>query len=160
MTPYFLNDEVWNKFMPIVESWLETPYRHLTMVKGRGADCTLFIGACWQEAGILTEVTYDYYPRDWHYHTTDELVLDGLYRHFSEHAAPGFKVERLPKRTKFLRGDMLSFATTAVKVSNHASIYLANGYMVHSINRRGVSYFPFGGYWERKVTAVFRILGK
>ena len=95
MEPYFKDDKVWENFLSIIESWEGTPYRHLAMCKGGGADCTLFIGACWVEAGILTEVKYDYYSSDWHIHTKEERVLDGLYRHFRDHTTPGFDVLKL-----------------------------------------------------------------
>lgn len=157
--PYFIMDEVWEKFLEVIDSWMGTPYKHLTMVKGRGADCTLFIAACWKEFQILNKVTYDYYPRDWHIHSTDELVLNGLYRHFSDHCHEGFSIARfLPKEEVKMRGDMLVFATTKTGVSNHASIYLGGKMMAHSINGRGCSKFPFGGFWDRKITTIFRIM--
>lgn len=159
-SPYFIDDKIWYKFKKIYEGWLGTPYRHLTMVRGRGADCTLFIGACWLEQGILKEVTYDYYPKDWHIHTKVEFVIDGLHRHFADHCNKGFGIDKLPPDSEKMRGDMLAFATTATGVSNHTSIYLNDGWMIHSINNRGVSYFPFGGFWDRKITAIFRIMKK
>jgi len=156
--PYFKSDTAWRQIQEIIDSWMGTPYKHLQMVKGRGADCTLFIAACWKELGILTEVTFDYYSRDWHIHTKEELVLNGLYRHFADHCHNGFTIEKLlPTEVKF-RGDMLVFATTKTGVTNHASIYLGEKMMAHSINQRGVSRFPFGGFWERKIKAIFRIM--
>ena len=77
MTPYFTTER-WEAFKPIAESWLGTPYQHCTMVKGGGADCTLFIGACWKEAGILEKVDYSYYPRDWYRHAPDERLCPRL----------------------------------------------------------------------------------
>jgi cell wall-associated NlpC family hydrolase len=164
MEPYFANDKIWNNFLTIVKSWLGTPYRHLTMVKGGGADCALFIGACWLEAGILKELTYDYHARDWHIHTKDERVIESLFKHFANHAAPGFEVKRMSKRVQKIRGDLLTFATTPQGIGNHASIYLGKVYlgkndmMVHSIDSRGVSYFQFKGFFERKFIGLFRII--
>jgi cell wall-associated NlpC family hydrolase len=157
MKPYFDNDNVWKDFMAIVKTWEGTPYRHLAMVKGGGADCSLFIAACWLEAGILKEVKYDYYPRDWHIHDKKELVVNGLYRHFRNHVMPGFDIIKMTTDEAKQRGDMLTFATTGTGLSNHASIYLQGGMMVHSIPNRGVSYFPFKGFFERKYTCLFRI---
>jgi cell wall-associated NlpC family hydrolase len=159
MQAYFRNDKIWNNFLAIVKSWEGTPYRHLTMVKGGGADCALFIGACWLEAGILKELTYDYHARDWHIHTKNEYVIDSLFKHFSNQAAPGFEIKRMSKRVQKIRGDLLTFATTPQGVGNHASIYLGqnNNMMVHSIHNRGVSYFPFKGFFEKKLTSIFRI---
>jgi cell wall-associated NlpC family hydrolase len=156
---YFEDDKAWNDFLAIVKSWEGTPYRHLGMVKGGGADCSLFIGACWLEAGIVTEITYEYHARDWHIHSKDEYVLESLFKHFASHAAPGFEIKQLGKKVKKIRGDLLGFATTSTGVTNHASIYLGEGgMMIHSINSRGVSQFPFKGYFEQKITSIFRIM--
>ena len=69
---YFDDDAAWEAFRAEAESWLGTPYRHLQRCKGRGADCTLFVGQALLDAGLLTRLEYDYYPRDWHEHTRDE----------------------------------------------------------------------------------------
>jgi cell wall-associated NlpC family hydrolase len=163
VTPYFADDKVWTKFLDIAMAWEGTPYRHCTMAKGRGADCTLFIGACWLEAGILKRVTWDYYPKDWHLHTNDERVLDGLYRHFRGHAVEGFSIERMPEETEEMRGDLLTFTLTQRKVTNHSALYLGevNGsgkQIMHCINGRGVILFPYHGFFSSKKNNVFRIM--
>ena len=48
---YFDDDAAWEAFRREAESWLGTPYRHLQRCKGRGADCTLFIGQALLDAG-------------------------------------------------------------------------------------------------------------
>jgi cell wall-associated NlpC family hydrolase len=156
--PYFNNDTAWSKFEEVIDSWMGTPYKHLQMLKGRGADCTLFIGACWLELGIFTKVEFDYYPRDWHIHTKEELVLDNLYRQFRDSCGNGYSFKRFPIDEPFIRGDMLAFATTKTGVTNHTSIWLGKKIMAHSLPQRGVSRFPFGGFFERKIKGVFRIM--
>ncbi len=161
--PCFAVQKNFHKFKKILESWLGTPYKHLKMVKGRGADCTLYIAACWHEYGILEEITYDYYPRDWHVHTKNELVLENLFRHFKDHCAEGYTIQLYPPTEPFIQGDMLVFATSKTGVSNHTSIYLgADGtkdqMLIHSINYRGVSKFPYGKFWERKLTSICRVM--
>ncbi len=155
--PLFLNDTAWQRYEAILRSWLGTPYRHLTMVKGRGADCALFIGASLVEAGILDKVIYEYYPCDWHIHTHEEVVLEGLFRHFSVHVAPGLALVRLERDTALLRGDILAFATTLTGVANHAAVFLGER-MIHAAPRRGVSLWSFSSYFERHLAAVFRIM--
>ncbi len=160
--PYYTDDEAWSKMRGIMSSWLGTPYRHCTMVKGRGADCTLFIGACWLEHGVLNAVTWDYYAKDWHEHTHEEKVMDGLYEHFSEHASEGFAVMKLGPDTPLIRGDLISFALTKTKVSNHASVYLGQtergALMLHAVQSKGVSLFPLKGFFEKHKSNVFRIM--
>lgn len=158
MKACFADDRRWQTYEAILKSWQGTPYRHLTMVKGRGADCTLYLAACLLEAGLLTKVEHDYYPRDWHIHTKQEIVLQGFFHHVDHHLAEGLTVMRRENSSKLLRGDVLSFATTRTGVSNHCACYLGNGEMIHSINQRGVSETQYGGYWQRKLTAVFRFM--
>ena len=55
---YFDNEAAWEAFRAEAESWLGTPYRHLQRCKGRGADCTLFVGQALLDAGLLTHLEY------------------------------------------------------------------------------------------------------
>ena len=146
----------------IMSSWLGTPYRHCTMVKGRGADCTLFIGACWVEFGILEKVSWDYYSHDWHMNTHEEKVLNGLYKHFSNYTNKNYALVRLMEDEPFLPGDVITFALTPTGVTNHAGVYLGQTeqgeLMLHSVQSKGVSTFPLAGYFERHMSSVFRIL--
>jgi cell wall-associated NlpC family hydrolase len=158
MVPAFEDNSMWKRLLEVTDSWMGTPYKHLQMVKGRGADCALFVAAVWKELGILTDVVYDYYPRDWHIHTKEELVLEGLYRHFAENCHNGFAVNKLLPTDEKIRGDLLGFSTTSRGVSNHGAIYIGEKIMVHSAPNRGVSKFPYGGYWERRITTILRIM--
>ena len=160
--PYYLDNVAWSQMRKIMSSWLGTPYRHCTMVKGRGADCTLFIGACWLEHGVLKDVTWDYYSKDWHIHTQEEKVMDGLYEHFCHHANDGFMVLRLGKDAPLIRGDLIAFALAKTGVSNHAAVYLGpteqGKLMLHAVQSKGVSTFPLAGYFERHKSSIFRIM--
>lgn len=162
MKPLFESNENWERMKSIIDSWLGTPYRHLAMVKGGGADCTLFIGACWKEYGILNYVSHEYYPKEWHIHTKQELILDSFDEHWHNHTNPGFTFHEFRKDLPIMRGDVLAFSTTSQHVTNHASIYL--GYvdhkdvMCHVINGRPVSYFPFGHFWKDKMVSFFRVM--
>ena len=162
MTSLFKNNKNWGKLLAIIESWQGTPYRHLIMVKGRGADCTLFIGACLKEYGIIKEVEYDYYPRDWYVTTKDDLVLNSFFDHWMNKRNERYDIIQLSKKAKKMRGDILAFTTNKDRITNHASIYMGRmnrGVMMcHSINGRGVSYFPYGKYWEGKLVGLYRIV--
>lgn len=154
---FFDSDADWTRFSAIVDSWLGTPYRHVTMVKGRGADCALFIGACWKEAGILLDVTYDYYPKDWYVHSTTERVLDSLYRHFKNHAAKGLTIERHDGPLQ--RGDALALSMGCQgRVSNHTALYLGDDQVVHASPKHGVVKARFGHWMRPCVTNAFRVV--
>ena len=163
MKPIFDDEQTWQAFRNEAESWLGTPYRHLQRCKGRGADCTLFVGQALLDAGLLVRLEYDYYPRDWHEHTREEFVLEASYRHMHEHMRPGLRMRDLPEGTPFLRGDWLAFSTTRQGVTNHCGLVWPdeNGEplrMLHAINDRGVSFTPLGRWWTSRLTRHFRIV--
>lgn len=153
---YFDNEAAWEAFRAEAESWLGTPYRHLQRCRGRGADCTLFVGQALLDAGLLTRLEYDYYPRDWHEHTRDEYVLEASHRHMRDYLRPGLEMASLPVGTPLLRGDWLAFSTTERRVTNHCGLVwpCADGgfQMLHAINDRGVSFTPLGNWWLRRMT--------
>lgn len=159
MRGIFENEREWTLFQDIARSWLGTPYRHLQAAKGRGADCTLFVGSCLVEAGYMTKLAYDYYPRDWHIHTDHEFVLESAHRHFRENMTPGYTVARLaPDQTDIQRGDMIAFQTPGSNVTNHAGLAWDDGTMINSMNSRGVCFIPLTDAWRRRATTIFRFV--
>lgn len=169
MKPYFENDDNWNELQVEMATWLGTPYRHLAMTKGRGADCTLFIGGAWRNCGILDEVTHDYYPKDWHVHTQDEMVLESISRHYKEHFKGGLEVIRFDPMdaSELIRGDLLTFNYPArgILVSHHAALWVGNiletrqrNIMINAVEQRGIIHMQFGSYWRNRLTNIFRIM--
>lgn len=166
MISLFENNEQWAVFKEELLSWMGTPYRHLQGAKHYGADCTLFIANAMVNIGLMKKLEYEYYPRDWHQHTQQEFVLEGLYRHtFKDNMKAGTDVIQLPVDVDLQRGDLLHFATTPQNISNHCSVVLDEfdgrcHMTIHSIERRGVSRFPLGRTWKRKMRGVFRFVEK
>ena len=160
MIPYFTDQKAWDGYDKVLRSWIGTPFRHLWAAKGRGVDCTLFLGHALMEYGIITAVEHDYYPRDWHIHTHEERVMEGFYHHISENMAPGFDMNWLPKNTEFIRGDILGFSTTKTGVTNHCGIVMDEPklYMINSINHRGVCIIPVVRWWKKYLKNVFRVV--
>lgn len=162
LTPLFKDDEIWKVYEKELISWIGTPYRHLQGVKGRGADCTLFIAHAMKNAGFLTKVEHDYYSKDWNIHTNEEVVLDGAFRHFRENTAPGIIVKRfLDNDLSKLRGDMLVFKTGRSKCINHCSVVMDKfdgrcQLSLQAINHRKVDYFPLGRFWLKRQRGGFR----
>ena len=159
----FENDENWKRFEDELLSWLGTPYRHLQNAKGRGADCTLFVAQAMVNSGFLLSVEYDYYPRDWHIHTTEEFVLESLERHIKNNLPEGIGAVDLTNDDALIRGDLIMYATTKKNVTNHCAIVLDEfdgrcQMTIHSINYRGVSRFPLGRTWKRKQRGGFRFV--
>ena len=160
MKPYFLDDAVWAKAEPVMRSWLGTPYRHLWMKKGRGADCSLFIGAILLELGIVNEVKHEFYPPDWFLHSTDlEIVRDGFANQIRGTMVAGFELVELGQGEALMRGDMPTFCTVPeTGVTNHAGIMLDTKTFIHSAKGRGVSEMSWGNYWARCATAIYRVV--
>ena len=161
MRNLFEDDNLWNRMLKIVESWKGTPYRHLCMVKGRGADCTLFLVACLKELGVIKgEIQYEYYPRDWHIHTKEEFVKVNVIAFLEHNLRKNLGTVRIdhPDPGVVMRGDFLGFSTTKTNVTNHMSMYLGDRRMIHSIQGRGVSEMFFGEWWKKRLTTLFRIV--
>lgn len=165
--PYFSNNDSWQEFRQELLSWEGTPYRHLWMAKGRGADCTLYIAACLKAVGVFTDVTYDYYPRDWHIHAPTEFVLSGLYRHFMNHAASDIDAIKIDSKSSadWLPGDIIGFSLTTTGVTNHAAVWFGDfpetkekKQMYNSVNEKGVTRFTYGTWWKKRLTIIFRIM--
>lgn len=169
MKPYFLNDDNWGRMRASMDSWEGTPYRHLGMERGRGADCTLLCGAIWKEIGVLLEVVYDYYPRDWHEVTDDEMVLEGIHRHYDEHRSPDVEIKKFKKldQSELIRGDLMAFNWPAkgIMISHHAAFWIGDedgrrALMYNAVEARGVCITQYGKFWENRLTTVFRIMEK
>jgi len=170
MKPIFDDDRQWLRFKQELLSWMGTPYRHLAHSKGGGADCTQFIAGAMLNIGLLTSVDYDYYPKDWHIHTKREFVLESCEYHIKNNLASGLGcvnlTEEQVKDPDFrMRGDLVVYSTTKMNVSNHCAIVLDEHdgrcqMTIHSIEHRGVSRFPLGRTWTRKLRCGFRFMEK
>ena len=139
LTPVFAQDFMFNKLVEILESWKGTKYRHLTGVKGRGADCSLYLAHCFLELGLLTKIEHDYYSRDWHIHTKNQLVRDGFTKHLSENMAEGHTGFYTDTDADPMRGDLVGFSMRCNGITNHVACYIGDGICWHSIEGRGVS---------------------
>ena len=157
MKKYFENDKNWQQFKEILFSWEGTPYRHMQMVKGRGADCTLFVGAVWKEVGLLKDVVFEYYDPKWCFKTKEERVLKSIFQHSQYYAKEGVVLTRHKKDEPLFRGDLVVFATTRTGLTNHAGVYLGENKIIHAVPKRGVSTYTINDSWRERMTAFFRV---
>ena len=165
MKPYFEDAENWAKSKSVLDSWIGTPYRHLWMKKGRGADCSLFIGAWLMELGIIKEVLHDFYPKDWYLHNEVEIIKEVFSKNIATQMNDGFDLQLIPmdaieEGIPLMRGDMPTFCTVpSTNVTNHAGILLdPPKEFIHSIQGRGVSFMQLGSFWISKMTSVYRVV--
>jgi len=160
LVPYFCNNDNWDKFREELLSWQDTPYAHLQRAKGYGADCTMFIGQCYVNVGILSNLTYEYYSRDWHVHTDNPIVENSIHRNFNENLIDkslSFK-KILCTDGDYVRGDFILIATVKQSLSNHCSVLLDGGEkMIHSINHAGVEVTHYVKWWRRHTRYKIRL---
>ena len=160
MRPYFASEEAWWPFFNVLRKWIGTPYRHLWMTRGRGADCSLFVGAVLMEIGVVKQVVHDFYPPDWYLNTKKEIVLETFARNIFGQLHEGFTIQQIPLDSPLMRGDIPGFCTVPqTGVTNHTGILLdPPTVFLHSIQGRGVSHMNWGRWWKDRMTVLYRVM--
>lgn len=156
MKYYFESEKRQKALKKILDSWIGTPFRHRTCVKGLGVDCIHYAGSVFQELGlvkdamkIIKKFAGDYSP-DWVYHKTDTKLLDGLKATFPIEEINDFEF------TDIINGDIL--LTKVGKERGHSSIWF-DGYLYHAVPGAGVVKENHKAYKRFKnVTTILRIL--
>lgn len=145
-------------------SWIGTPYMHMCIKKGRGADCAKFLAACYQEAGIINFVDDTYYSKNWMLTGTEEHLINGFHNHFSRYLSKHFFYEFFEiddiENFEFMKGDILCFNSNASKLCHHAAIYHENMTMIHCTPNVGVKIAQILFFWKRRMKFVFRVTEK
>jgi cell wall-associated NlpC family hydrolase len=129
MKDYFDDIERREKLLAILESWLGTPFRHHSGVKGLGTDCIHFVGRVFEEMGLVRwkkDIIPDY-PRDWHLHSTREMLKERVLKEL--------KVVQVSLGDELKDGDILLFHLG--KAASHAGIYYKE-YVYQAVERMGV----------------------
>lgn len=115
-----------------LESWENTPFRHLCGVKGMGCDCIHFVVRIIETFG-LGPFKVPEYPKDWHLHRSEELLKRGL-----TSQVPHIEINPFDPKD----GDILLFKFG--RVCSHAGIFCdENVWQSLSINRSGVKKMSF-----------------
>ena len=84
MKGFFEEQENLEKLRSEIVEWRDTPYKHWTGVKGKGADCIHFIVRVYDVVGATKgrAIVIPKYPHDWHLHNGQALLVDGVRRQF------------------------------------------------------------------------------
>jgi cell wall-associated NlpC family hydrolase len=69
-------------------SWLRTPYRQQTDIKGVGADCVMFMVRCFVDSGLVPPFDPRPYPNEWHLHQSEEIYTSWLGKYTVETHTP------------------------------------------------------------------------
>lgn len=163
MNPLFYREDFWSRFNTALRSWIGTPYRHRQMTKGKGADCTTYIGQSLLEAGILTKVTIPkYYPKDW-FATPDfgDMLKMEVEKNLAQHLARGlfYEVYDNPEPPEPVRGDICLFSMRPdTGIVNHSGVVLDDKTMIHVSQRANVRSTSYGETWRNMQTVTFRLL--
>ena len=88
--PFFADPRQVDRLEQEVRSWLGTPWRHRTAVKGYGADCIQFVAQVLHNLGVFdfSKVKIPDYPPDWHLHNTRELLYEEMHKHLNVRDLP------------------------------------------------------------------------
>ena len=132
----------------VLNSWMGTPYRHWSGVKGEGCDCIHFIARVFEELG-MGPFKIEHYSKDWHLHNTDELLLSGLSRELNL-----LKISAVNNEP--MNGDIVLYKFG--KASSHSAIYY-DGEVYQSINGIGVEKRSWlDKQWFKRRTTIMRLV--
>ena len=159
---YFSNPIHRHDLERVIDSWRETPYMHGKAVKGRGVDCSLLIGECFKEIGVIKKIKHDYYPQNWYLFSRVQFLIDSLIDNWTDNFCDGISIKHYEysKDIELVYGDILVFCLMKNSpVKTHLGFYTGDDTMVHSIQKRNVSSIQLGNYFINKLTDIFRVLG-
>ena len=156
---YFDNDQHWDEFWKVAQTWIGTPFFHGALEKGVGADCTTFIGGVLLEAKIITEVKYDSYGLNWWLDGSDALIKERVEHHLKEKLIPGLHAIDIEINQPLKRGDLLGIWTIRKGFANHSALYIGNDQMLHCMQKKGVEIRTLkNGTFLRRLVNVYRIV--
>ena len=141
---YFEDEVIWQKFYDTVLTYVGTPFFHLGRVKGRGLDCSSFVGMLLLECGILKEFPTDYYPTNYYVSNPTRLI------------------EKMKEHLLFLTSPELKCYEREVidkkEIANHSAIYLGNDMVVHCREKGGVEIRRFSNsILEDRIKHIFTL---
>jgi cell wall-associated NlpC family hydrolase len=144
---WFDNEDELAKLEKEMAEWAETPYMHHTGVKGRGCDCIHFIVKAMEPIGVFKNraIIIPKYPRDWHLHNGEKLLVDGIRKQMN--------VEEVD-REKPRNGDVVLYKYGLHEA--HGGIYY-NGHVVQALNNIGVTARQYEDpYFFERMVRCFR----
>jgi len=150
MAAYFDNVKRLEVLEEELESWVDTPFRHRTAVKGLGCDCIHFIVGVLKHFDLVQTDKKGFMPEygsDWNLHKTRELLLDGIKREVKCIEVPIGNI---------VDGDLVLFKFG--KASAHVAFKLKE-HFYHSVTEVGVIKTQFKDrIWNERITHVLRIV--
>lgn len=134
------------RVVALARSWLGTPYRHQSSVKGAGADCLGVLRGVYSELyGTSPEEPPPYRP-DWYDRTRDDVMLLKARQY----------LEELPSVADAGAGDVLVFRMRQDMAAKHCAILSGDGRMVHALSGKDVEEVSLNDAYWRRAVAAFR----
>jgi cell wall-associated NlpC family hydrolase len=155
---YFESEERWLPVKDELLSWDGTPHRHMQAVKGRAADCSLFLLQTFAKFGLAGECPVPELQTDWWLHSDREVLIECWEECLSATHPDGLWWHSLdPDREEAFRGDLLLF-NMDLNVSTHAAVFMGPN-LIHSVNRSrsGVCQSTYCLWWKKRITRMFRL---
>ena len=129
--------------------WLGTPYRHQASIRGVGADCLGLVRGVWREVVGAEPEIMPAYSANWAEVDGEETLLQAAGRWMPEVPVPQMQA-----------GDVLLFRMSPGAAVKHCAILSDGGgaepRMIHAYWGRAVVESWMGGWWRRRLAAVFR----
>lgn len=126
-------------------SWEGTPYRHQAMVKGHGVDCAMLLVGVFSAVGAIPKIDPRPYPRDWHFHRSQERFVGWITLHGEAVDAP-------------LPGDVALFKFG--RCISHGAIVLEWPNIIHAYYMEGVVRADASkGVLSKRSAGWYRVMG-
>lgn len=116
-----------NDIINEANTWMGTPYKHFSSVKGAGADCALFIMRVYSNCGLIEYKQPEFYANDWSLHNpTKEIFRDIVLESCHQIEKKDLK-----------KGDIILYKFG--KMLSHGALLMDGNMIIHSESGVGVT---------------------
>lgn len=141
-----------------LNSWLDTPYKHWSGVKGKGVDCIHFVVRVLEATGGTQGrfIRIQKYSKDWNLHRGEEMLREGIERqlYVQKISYPKERSHPIELKENIGPGDIVLFQFG--RHAAHVGIYL-DGLVYQTVTNDGVIQKPWKSDFYHRVTHVYKI---
>jgi cell wall-associated NlpC family hydrolase len=157
---YFSIPENAQKFKEEALSWEGTPYHYRACMKGRGADCTSFVGGVFKNLNLISHYEVKYFPYDWWLHIHEQELIKYILEH-KKHLREDLDLRLVDLNSEdLLVGDILtmSMVFSARDIANHTALYLGDNTIIHAITDDKIRISYLYDYFKKRIIGVVRFI--
>lgn len=142
------------------ESWVRTPWRHHSNVRGAGVDCAYHIVESHVGAGLANRFEVERYNRDWHCHRNEERYLAKVEEYLKRVDDTEVPLFERPEDFFVYPGNVIVFRHG--RTFSHGAIVKAWPVIVHASAPAGMVVYEniVGTTMERKPMRVYSFWGR